>query len=77
MGGRAGPRDGAPSRSRLSFSGDNQRALLPPSRRFQIFRTIRSGQFGPIPDEPYRVDLTQSYCNTGGTCGGTFYRAAF
>jgi prepilin-type N-terminal cleavage/methylation domain-containing protein/prepilin-type processing-associated H-X9-DG protein len=45
--------------------------------KFQIFRTIRSGEFGLVPDEEYRIDLKQSYCNTGGSCGGTVYSAAF
>jgi prepilin-type N-terminal cleavage/methylation domain-containing protein/prepilin-type processing-associated H-X9-DG protein len=45
--------------------------------RFRKFRTIRSGEFGLVPDEPYVVDLKQSFCNSGGTCGGTIYSAAF
>jgi prepilin-type processing-associated H-X9-DG protein len=45
--------------------------------KFQKFRTIRSGQFGLVPDEEYRIDLKQSYCNKGGACGGTIYAPAF
>ena len=44
--------------------------------RFRKFRSMRSGDFGLIPDEPYLVDLKQSYC-TSGACGGTMYLAAF
>lgn len=35
-------------------------------------RAMRSSHFGLQPDEPYRADQVQSYCNTGG-CGGTIY----
>lgn len=45
--------------------------------KYQAFRTIRSGEFGLVPDEEYRVDIKQSYCNSGGSCGGTLYSAAF
>jgi prepilin-type N-terminal cleavage/methylation domain-containing protein/prepilin-type processing-associated H-X9-DG protein len=45
--------------------------------KFRKFRTIRSGEFGLVPDEPWRDDLKQSYCNKGGSCGGTIYTAAF
>jgi prepilin-type N-terminal cleavage/methylation domain-containing protein/prepilin-type processing-associated H-X9-DG protein len=44
--------------------------------KFRKFRTIRSGEFGLVPDEEYRVDLKQSYCNSS-SCGGTTYSAAF
>jgi prepilin-type N-terminal cleavage/methylation domain-containing protein/prepilin-type processing-associated H-X9-DG protein len=45
--------------------------------KFQKFRTIHSGEFGLAPDEPYVDDIKQSYCNKGGSCGGTIYSAAF
>jgi prepilin-type N-terminal cleavage/methylation domain-containing protein/prepilin-type processing-associated H-X9-DG protein len=45
--------------------------------KFRKLRTIRSGEFGLVPDEEYRVDLKQSYCNKGGACGGTMYTPAF
>jgi prepilin-type N-terminal cleavage/methylation domain-containing protein/prepilin-type processing-associated H-X9-DG protein len=38
---------------------------------------MRSGDFGLLPDEPYRADLVQAYCNSGGSCGGTLYTPAF
>ena len=45
--------------------------------KFQKAATVRSGQFGLVPDEEYRIDLKQSYCNKSGACGGTMYSAAF
>jgi prepilin-type N-terminal cleavage/methylation domain-containing protein/prepilin-type processing-associated H-X9-DG protein len=45
--------------------------------KFRKASTMRSGEFGLVPDEAYVVDLKQSYCNSGGSCGGTVYSAAF
>jgi prepilin-type N-terminal cleavage/methylation domain-containing protein/prepilin-type processing-associated H-X9-DG protein len=45
--------------------------------KFQKASTVRSGQFGLLPDEEYRIDLKQSFCNKSGSCGGTLYSAAF
>jgi prepilin-type N-terminal cleavage/methylation domain-containing protein/prepilin-type processing-associated H-X9-DG protein len=45
--------------------------------KYKNFRTVRSGDFGLLPDEPWVDDLKQSYCNKGGTCGGKMYSAAF
>jgi prepilin-type N-terminal cleavage/methylation domain-containing protein len=45
--------------------------------KFKKFRAVRSGEFGLSPDEEYRIDLKQSYCNKGGSCGGTTYSLAF
>jgi prepilin-type N-terminal cleavage/methylation domain-containing protein/prepilin-type processing-associated H-X9-DG protein len=45
--------------------------------KYKNFRTVRSGDFGLVPDEPWVDDLKQSYCNKGGSCGGTLYTAAF
>jgi prepilin-type N-terminal cleavage/methylation domain-containing protein/prepilin-type processing-associated H-X9-DG protein len=45
--------------------------------KFRKFRSVRSGDFGLTPDEPWVDDVKQSYCNKGGSCGGTMYRAAF
>jgi prepilin-type N-terminal cleavage/methylation domain-containing protein/prepilin-type processing-associated H-X9-DG protein len=45
--------------------------------KFRKFRTVRSGDFGLVPDEPWSDDLTQSYCSKGGSCAGVQYSAAF
>jgi prepilin-type processing-associated H-X9-DG protein len=45
--------------------------------KFRKFRTIRSGEFGLVPDEPYLIDLKQAYCNSSGSCSGKTYNAAF
>jgi prepilin-type processing-associated H-X9-DG protein len=45
--------------------------------KFKKFRAVRSGEFGLVPDEEWRDDLVQSYCNKGGACGGTMYSPAF
>jgi prepilin-type N-terminal cleavage/methylation domain-containing protein/prepilin-type processing-associated H-X9-DG protein len=45
--------------------------------KYRNFYTMRSGDFGLIPDEPYKADLVQSYCNVAGTCAGKDYSPAF
>lgn len=44
--------------------------------KYMNFRSVRSGHFGLVPDEGWRGDQVQSFCNTGG-CGGTRYTSAF
>jgi hypothetical protein len=38
---------------------------------------MRSGEFGLTPDEPYRADQVQAFCNAAGTCAGSIYSPAF
>src|SRR5207245_1537809 len=45
--------------------------------KYRNYYTMRSGDFGLTPDEPYRADQKQSYCAASGTCAGTLYNAAF
>jgi prepilin-type N-terminal cleavage/methylation domain-containing protein/prepilin-type processing-associated H-X9-DG protein len=45
--------------------------------KLRKYYTLRSGEFGLSPDEPYRNDLTQCFCTAAGACGGTLYTAAF
>jgi prepilin-type N-terminal cleavage/methylation domain-containing protein/prepilin-type processing-associated H-X9-DG protein len=45
--------------------------------KFRKYRSMRSGEFGLTPDEPVRLDQSQSFCNAAGTCGGTIYTPAF
>ena len=45
--------------------------------KFRNYYTMRSGEFGLVPDEPYREDQTQSFCTAGGACAGTIYTPAF
>src|SRR5262249_22609050 len=59
----------------LHFDGGNL-VFADGHAKFRKFRTMRSGEFGLVPDEPYRVDQVQSFCNASG-CGGTRYTAAF
>jgi prepilin-type N-terminal cleavage/methylation domain-containing protein/prepilin-type processing-associated H-X9-DG protein len=58
------------------FSGGNI-VFADGHAKYKNFRTVRSGDFGLVPDEPWVDDLKQSYCNKGGACGGTVYSAAF
>ncbi len=46
--------------------------------KMRHFRTLRSGEFGLVPDEEYRIDLVQAFCSApNGPCGGTLYNTAF
>jgi prepilin-type N-terminal cleavage/methylation domain-containing protein/prepilin-type processing-associated H-X9-DG protein len=45
--------------------------------KYTPVQRLRSGHFGLIPDEPWRADMTQAFCTSGGTCDGTRYTAAF
>ncbi len=58
------------------LSGGNL-AFVDGHAKWRKTTNMRSGDFGLLPDEPYRADLTQAYCNSGGACGGTYYTRAF
>ncbi len=45
--------------------------------KYRNFRTMRSSEFGLLPDEAYREDQVQAFCNAGGSCAGTIYTPAF
>jgi prepilin-type processing-associated H-X9-DG protein len=45
--------------------------------KYTPVKRMRSGWFGLTPDEPWRADMTQSFCTAAGTCDGTRYTAAF
>lgn len=45
--------------------------------KYHPFRTLRSGDFGLLPDEEYRADLKQSTVNAAGRTSGTAYKSAF
>jgi len=58
------------------FSGGNL-SFVDGHAKFRRPDSMRSGEFGLSPDEPYRLDLTQAYCTAAGACGGTDYSPAF
>ncbi len=45
--------------------------------KYHPFRTLRSGDFGLLPDEEYRADLKQSTVTAAGSTKGTAYKSAF
>ena len=45
--------------------------------KYRKFSSMRSGEFGLVPDEPYRADTSQASCSASGSCGGVRYTAAF
>ena len=57
------------------MSGGNL-AFVDGHAKYRAFKSIRSREFGLAPDEPYRADMTQSYCPASGACGGTLYTLA-
>ena len=58
------------------FNGGNT-LFVDGHAKYRNYYTMRSGEFGLLPDEGYVADQVQSYCNAAGACGGKQYTAAF
>jgi prepilin-type N-terminal cleavage/methylation domain-containing protein/prepilin-type processing-associated H-X9-DG protein len=58
------------------FSGGNT-LFCDGHAKYRNYYTMRSGEFGLSPDEGYKEDQVQTYCNAAGACGGKDYTAAF
>jgi prepilin-type N-terminal cleavage/methylation domain-containing protein/prepilin-type processing-associated H-X9-DG protein len=44
---------------------------------FRTYRSMRSGDYGLLPDEPYLPSTSQAGCSASGSCGGVRYTPAF
>jgi prepilin-type N-terminal cleavage/methylation domain-containing protein/prepilin-type processing-associated H-X9-DG protein len=58
------------------FEGGNN-LFVDGHAKYRKFYTLRSSEFGLMPDEPYRADQVQAFCTAAGSCAGTIYNPAF